>query len=137
MSQYKTLEDGEVIKDGDEFLFDGEWRLVTKNSVGFTVKDLAIGSFRRKISVDRAEILERAKEHITKNRNLQHGEPEQCFSEIAEMWSVHLEKKISAADVCIMMVLFKMVRAKANPLNHDNWEDACGYAGCGAEVATK
>lgn len=82
----------------------------------------------------RSEILDKAKEIITKDRNSTHGEPEDSFSRIAAHWSTYLNRDITVKDVAIMMTLFKIARADYNPEHSDNWIDAIGYLACGAEL---
>lgn len=83
----------------------------------------------------RADILDKAKEYVTKDRNATHGEPEDTFGTIAGLWSAYLGADVSPADVCNLMVLLKVARAKANPMHDDSFVDMAGYAACGAEVA--
>lgn len=83
----------------------------------------------------RARILNTAKEAVTKDRNDTHGNPEDTFADIASLWSAYLGEQIQPYDVCNMMALLKIARAKQNPKHDDNWIDIAGYAACGAEVA--
>ena len=84
----------------------------------------------------RAEILDTAKEYVTKDRAATHGDAERNFNLIACYWTAHLDTIITAEDVAIMMTLMKLARAKANPAHADNWVDGCGYLACGGEIAT-
>lgn len=84
----------------------------------------------------RAEILDTAKEYVTKDRAATHGDAERNFNLIACYWTAHLDTIITAEDVAIMMTLMKLARAKANPAHADNWIDGCGYLACGGEIAT-
>lgn len=86
--------------------------------------------------MNRSEILDTAKEYVTKDRAATHGDAESNFGLIAAYWSAHLNKNISAHDVAVMMTLMKLARAKANPKHADNWIDGCGYLACGGEIAT-
>lgn len=83
----------------------------------------------------RAEILDTAKEYVTQDRQATHGKPENTFGLIAAYWSAHLDTKITAVDVCAMMGLLKLARAKQNPANSDNWIDLAGYSACAGELA--
>lgn len=85
----------------------------------------------------RAEILDTAKEYVTRDRNAQHGAPENTFGMIAAYWSAHLDHPVTSADVAVMMTMLKLARLKANPANVDNWADGCGYLACGGELATE
>ena len=87
--------------------------------------------------MNRAEILDTAKQYVTKDRNATHGNPENTFGLIAAYWSAHLNTDISAADVCVMMTLLKLARLKSNQENDDNWIDGAGYLACGGEIATE
>ena len=85
----------------------------------------------------RAEILDTARQIVTQDRNVTHGEPEDTFGLIAAYWSSHLDVTITSADVAVLMTLFKLARLKANPGNLENWTDGCGYLACGGELATE
>lgn len=84
----------------------------------------------------RATILDTAKSYVTKDRQATHGNPEDSFGMIARLWSAYLGQEVKAHDVCSMMALLKVARARENPTNDDNWIDMAGYAACGAEVAS-
>lgn len=86
--------------------------------------------------MNRAEILDTAKEYVTKDRAATHGDAEQNFGVIATYWSAHLDTTITAADVAVMMTLFKLARIKSNPAHLDSYIDGCGYLACGGEIAT-
>ena len=87
--------------------------------------------------VSRADILDTAKEYVTKDRAADHGDMEDNFSTIGAYWSVHLGVKVDATDVAVMMTLLKAARIKSNPKHPDNWIDGCGYLSCGGELASK
>lgn len=82
----------------------------------------------------RAEVLDTAKQYVTRDRAADHGDMENNFKTIADYWSVHLGLEISPADVAVMMVLLKLARIKSNPRHQDNWVDGCGYLACGGEL---
>jgi hypothetical protein len=85
----------------------------------------------------RVEILDTAKEYITKDRANTHGDLENNFGLIACYWSAHLGRNIKPHDVAVMMTLLKLARARSNPAHADNWVDGCGYLACGGEIADK
>lgn len=85
----------------------------------------------------RAEILDTAKEYVTKDRAADHGDTEDNFNRIADYWSTHLGVEISAVDVAVMMSLLKIARIGSSPSNKDNWVDLAGYSACGGEIALK
>ena len=87
--------------------------------------------------VKRAEVLDTAKEYVTKDRANTHGDMENNFSTIAEYWSTHLGFQINASDVGVMMALLKAARIKSNSANADNYIDGCGYLACAGEIAAR
>jgi hypothetical protein len=84
----------------------------------------------------RAEILETARDYVTRDRAATHGDMERNFDLIAAYWSIHLDAEVTATDVAIMMALLKVARLKSNVGNADNWVDGCGYLACGGEIGT-
>ena len=94
--------------------------------------------------MNRADILETAKEIVTSDRNNQYGEPEDNFDTIASLWNAYLFGKhsdgavITAKDVALMMVLFKVGRIlTSTTVKEDSYIDAAGYIACGYECAQK
>ena len=87
------------------------------------------------VEVNRADILDTAKEYVTKDRAATHGDAERNFGLIAAYWSAHLNVSIRAHDVAVMMTLMKLARARSNPKHTDNWIDGCGYLALGGEAA--
>lgn len=85
--------------------------------------------------MNRAEILDHARQAITVDRAATHGEAEDCFGLIADLWSADLGVPLTAVDVARLMVLFKLARAKGNPEHADSWIDAVGYAAIAGEMA--
>ena len=86
----------------------------------------------------RKEILAEAEKCVCSDRNLQYGEPEDNFSDIAKLWSAYLDTDLGAEDVAIMMCLFKIARLQGSAFESiDSWIDLIGYAACGGEIATK
>ena len=86
----------------------------------------------------RQDILNKASEAIMVDRQATHGDAENNFTRIADMWSSYVDCKIvfDAKDVAAMMVLFKIARFKANPQHLDNMIDACGYAAFAGEIGS-
>lgn len=85
----------------------------------------------------RLEILGKAGEVIAKDRNTTHGEPENSFGDIANLWGAYLDRHFKQEDVAIMLALLKVARLKHNVSNEDNWLDAIGYFACGYEANYK
>ena len=72
------------------------------------------------------EVLEAARKIVNVDRYAEYGPPQASFGRIAELWSAYLGKKITAKDVSLMMVLFKISREVSSP-KIDNLVDAAGY----------
>ena len=93
--------------------------------------------------MNRAAILDTARDCITRDRAATHGEAEENFSWIAGHWNWWLQDKlepgasITPYDVAQMMVGFKQARAKGNPAFHDNAIDAVGYSALAGEIAAQ
>ena len=60
------------------------------------------------------------------DRQKQYGSPESNLQRIAGLWSTYLDKEVTAEDVCNMMVLLKVSRAKAG-YKRDTSVDVVGY----------
>tara|TARA_R100001509_G_C4795989_1_gene191437 strand:+ start:321 stop:620 length:300 start_codon:yes stop_codon:yes gene_type:complete len=93
------------------------------------------------MSMTKEEILKKARDLITGDRNETHGDAFQNHAEIAEFWNIFLDKKlqpmasITAEDVALMMVLLKISRnTQGKKNNMDNFIDMCGYAAIAGEI---
>lgn len=84
----------------------------------------------------REEILARAKDIVSGDRDKEYGSPENSFQQIANLWQAYLKIPIDNRDVANMMVLFKIARLQYRPDHEDSWVDIAGYAACGGEIAT-
>ena len=85
----------------------------------------------------RADILATASEYVSIDRAATHGDAENNFRRIADLWNAYLGvNTISAVDVAVMLALLKVARIRSNPKHADNWIDIAGYAACGGEIAT-
>jgi hypothetical protein len=85
----------------------------------------------------RAEILDTAKSYVTKDRAATHGNAENSFAIMADLWSAYLGVKVEAHDVAAMMVLFKIGRFRSNPGYDDNSVDAAGYSALMGELGAE
>jgi hypothetical protein len=78
-----------------------------------------------------------ATQYVTKDRAATHGDAENNFQRIAELWNAYMDTDdITAIDVAVMLTLLKVARIRSNPTHADNWIDIAGYAACGGEIAT-
>ncbi len=87
----------------------------------------------------RQEILETAIRACI-DRTDKHGEPEDSFAAIADLWEIYLGHKynfnglITPKDVAWMMCLLKVARSINNPATVDSYVDAAAYAALAAEL---
>ena len=88
--------------------------------------------------MNRKDVLQQAEKCITQDRAATHGDAEDSFSSIAELWEWYLVrldgKKLTAYDVAMMMSLFKHARAASNKGHDDNFVDAIGYLALASEM---
>lgn len=82
----------------------------------------------------REELLEKAKQTVTGQREHDYGSPEDNFRAIAGMWSAYLTIPVRPHDVAAMMALLKVARISTGTATDDSWLDLAGYAACGAEL---
>jgi hypothetical protein len=89
--------------------------------------------------MNREEILKTASQYVTKDRAATHGDAEDNFDNIADLWSWWLHGReiyaINGFDVAVMMTLFKIARIKANPSHVDSYVDGAGYLAIAGEIA--
>ena len=93
----------------------------------------------------RAQFLDEVEKLVCKDRNVTHGDAEDNFRVIADLWNVYLRNSKGAdntddlnnKDVAIMMCLFKISRLMTNVNNMENWHDLAGYAACGGGIVKK
>ena len=113
----------------------------TANISDFTYNLTKGSKLPEKGTYTRSSVLDTAKQYVTKDRDATHGNMEDNFQTIADLWSNYLgisdDIELTPTDVAVMMTLLKIARVKSNPVNADNWIDACGYMACGGELATQ
>ena len=129
---YKLMQKIGTPKDVSDAAYE-----MTKHGIPKTDSNADLNPVPPSRSYSRADILDTAKEYVTKDRAAQHGDMEDNFTRIAEYWSVHLDTPVYPDDVAVMMTLLKVARIKSNFEHPDNWVDGAGYMACGGELATK
>lgn len=89
----------------------------------------------------RAQFLKEVEKLVCTDRNVTHGDAEDNFRVIAQLWNVYILNSkgtdLNNKDVAIMMCLFKVSRLMSNVDNIDNWLDLAGYAACGGGIVKK
>jgi len=87
--------------------------------------------------MNREQILSIATQYITQDRAATHGNAEDNFDNVAELWSWWMqgsETYFNGFDVAVMMALFKLARIKGNPDHLDSYVDAAGYLAIAGEI---
>lgn len=85
----------------------------------------------------RGKIALEALQIINGQRTQQHGQPEESFTAIADLWNNYLEfeKVIDGHDVAIAQALVKLARIKTGCDDVDSYRDAIGYIALAADMA--
>lgn len=90
--------------------------------------------------MNRSQILNHANQCVTVDRQATHGNAEDSFSAIADLWCAYMRHKgysivLGPDDVANMMALMKIGRIIGNPRHADSYVDACGYLSIAGEIA--
>lgn len=84
----------------------------------------------------RDDILARAANLVSGDRQEQHGEWEDNARIMSGLWAAYLDgQPVKPRDVAPMMALLKIARQRYSPSDdNDNAVDACGYLALGGEL---
>ena len=82
------------------------------------------------------ELLDEAKKLIGGDRQQEYGDKVKNHQNIADLWSVFLEKKITPHDVAICMALVKVARLM-NQHKKDSYIDMAAYAAIAGEIESR
>lgn len=88
--------------------------------------------------MNRAEILERARDCVCSEREQDYGTPEDNFQVIANLWTAYINNEhvfFEPIDVAMMMALLKMARVRTGARTDDSYVDLAGYAALAGEIA--
>ena len=86
------------------------------------------------------EILKKATDLISTERESSHGDCFKNHSQIADLWSVFLDdklkpmKEITPGDVAVMMCLLKISRSTMGDFNLDDYVDGAAYMAIAGEM---
>lgn len=89
----------------------------------------------------RAEILAKAREHTTGDRDIEYGPPTDNLSDVARMWTAYLQAKydfteqLDAEDAAWLNVIQKIARTFNGVPKRDTYEDAAAYSAIAGECA--
>ncbi len=76
--------------------------------------------------------------HILHDRNNSYGPPEKSLKNIADRWSVTLERVISPEQVAACLIDLKIARLQANDFKHqDSMLDIAGYAAVLSKITSR
>lgn len=93
------------------------------------------------ITSDANAHLQEAGKLIDGDRDVQHGNRDDCLAAITILWDawdrIRKPGPPTSVDTCIKMALVKLARIAVGSHNRDNWVDACGYMAMGGEQAEK
>ena len=90
--------------------------------------------------MNKEEILKKASELISSKRQDTHGDCFKNHSQIADLWSVFLDEKltpmkvITPGDVAGMMCLLKISRSTMGDFNLDDFVDGAAYMAIAGEM---
>ena len=97
----------------------------------------------------REEVLDEAKQYVSKDRNSTYDSPENNFGRIAAIMNAQGYRKVvmtpggagdcdvydlQGHDVALMMMAVKLARLAHSPDHKDSWVDTAGYAACGYDA---
>jgi hypothetical protein len=68
-------------------------------------------------------------------REKEYGDKQTNHTNIANLWSVYLDKNITAHDVAMLMLLLKVARTKSPNPTKDTYVDMVGYSAIAGELA--
>tara|TARA_R110002020_G_scaffold323071_3_gene538806 strand:+ start:2714 stop:3046 length:333 start_codon:yes stop_codon:yes gene_type:complete len=86
----------------------------------------------------REEVLREAIDLITATgpRAEEYGDAKSNHQRIADLWSVILGIKVTAAQVVLCMIAVKIARLIYTIGHYDSWKDIAGYSGIGGEITS-
>ncbi len=82
-----------------------------------------------------SEIIEKAGELVSGDRENQHGDKFKNHQNIARLWGAYLNTTFSPEQIALMMVLLKIARTKTGTYNPDDYVDGVGYMAIAGELA--
>ena len=84
-----------------------------------------------------AKLLSEAAELVCGARARQHGDALRCHRTIARLWSAYLDRRLTATDAALLLLLAKVARSQSGDLNLDDFRDAAGYAALAGEISAR
>jgi hypothetical protein len=88
-------------------------------------------------ALDRAAILDTAKQLINGDRHDDYGSALENHARIARIWEVILGVPVTPSQVALCMAGVKMARLAFDPTKSDSWIDMAGYAALGGEMGSQ
>ena len=84
----------------------------------------------------RGKVLAEAERVINGERQDAYGNPEDSFTDIADLWGWYLGLSLTPSAVAVMMALLKFAREK-HQHKRDNIVDACGYLALYSDIVDR
>lgn len=84
-----------------------------------------------------SEILLRASNLVSVDRQKDHGDKLENHINIAKLWSAYLDIDILPEDVALLMSLLKIARTKLGRFNIDDFEDGSAYMAIAGELKSQ
>ena len=112
-----------------------KWNLDKLSNVNQKGTTMAKTISKNNCTYVRTEILRQAHDCVMEDRAADHGDMENNFKTISDLWSTFLDIDISPSQVGMLMCLLKIARQKSNPKHADNYIDLAGYAACTGELS--
>ena len=112
-----------------------KWNLDKLSNVNQKGTTMAKTISKNNCTYVRTEILRKANVCVMEDRAADHGDMENNFKTISDLWSTFLDIDISPSQVGMLMCLLKIARQKSNPKHADNYIDLAGYAACTGELS--
>jgi hypothetical protein len=85
--------------------------------------------------MNRTEILKKANDLTSVERDREYGDAKTNFDQIGRGWSEILGVDVPAWKVALCMDWLKTCRALHDPKKQDNWVDKAGYVALGGEIS--
>ena len=86
---------------------------------------------------DTKDFLDKAKELVAGDRAKEYGDKYANHMNIANFWTIYLQRRISPHDVAVMMNLLKVARTMLGNRTDDTYVDASAYMAIAGECEKK
>lgn len=134
MDDKKRVAQQQKAEQADTFYSGG----VTRENPVLSKPEVARPANQEVVNPHGQTVLNTASSCINGTRAGDYGPANENFDRIAQRWNAHLgarlTRRITPADVAIMMADVKLARLANTPDHPDSWVDLAGYAALGMQV---